>query len=496
MRKYSASLFNFLFNSVNSIVIIFNGIIMVPVYFKYMSLATYGSWLATGNLVAMLGLVESGFATVITQKMSVALSNKDNKKFKKLAAANIYTAVILASILLILGLLLAPFIANWVNAEADIKNSITIAYVISLASAALSILVSLYGAFPQVWQETKTIGIINTVANLISIISLILYLYFGFGVISLALGYLTRSILNFLGQGFWIFLKWRKLGLSIPIFDFIAIVDLLKACFYPFLSRLSSLIMGNSQSFIIAVFITPSLAAVYDITSKIASVACNFVGMVNGSFFGLFSLTFAAKKKEDINNLIKNISTLFVILLYSVLLYAFVFTEPFVKFWVGLDKFGGEVLLLVIVASLLITHLKKYLNNLLYTGGLINESSKLDMMSMIVYLILLLSIIKNTGIYAVPLAILFSGILFIVFYLKMLKKRLFVDIDFFNKLNFRLLISIAPFAIMHYLLKIKITTIEDLVLYFLAFTFLYLFFIYVTNKRVVSELILKLRNGK
>ena len=77
MSKYSASLFNYIFNSINAIVMIVNGIIMVPLYFKFMPVSTYGAWLATGNVVAMLGLIESGFASVITQKMSVAIAEKN-----------------------------------------------------------------------------------------------------------------------------------------------------------------------------------------------------------------------------------------------------------------------------------------------------------------------------------------------------------------------------------------------------------------------------------
>ena len=199
MNKYSASIYNYLFSSINSIVIIINGIIMVPIYFKFMSVSTYGAWLATGNIAAMLGLIESGFASVITQKMSAAIAEKDNNKFLNLAGANIYTAVLMASFLLLLGLSISPFVANWVNAEETIQRAITIAFIISLISAAISLIVSLLGAFPQVWQETKTIGIIRTIVNILGIIALITFLYLGFGVVSLALGYLTRAVLNLLG---------------------------------------------------------------------------------------------------------------------------------------------------------------------------------------------------------------------------------------------------------------------------------------------------------
>ena len=96
MSIYKASIFNYLFNSINSVIVIINGIVMVPIYFHYMSVSTYGAWLATGNVVAMLGLLESGFASVITQKLSTAIAQKDEEKFRKLAGANILTAIFLA----------------------------------------------------------------------------------------------------------------------------------------------------------------------------------------------------------------------------------------------------------------------------------------------------------------------------------------------------------------------------------------------------------------
>ena len=56
MSVYKASIYNYIFNSINAIIVIINGIVMVPIYFHYMSVSTYGAWLATGNVVAMLGL--------------------------------------------------------------------------------------------------------------------------------------------------------------------------------------------------------------------------------------------------------------------------------------------------------------------------------------------------------------------------------------------------------------------------------------------------------
>ncbi|MGL2995223.1 oligosaccharide flippase family protein [Flavobacterium sp. TSSA_36] len=493
MSKYKASIFNYLFNSINAIVMIVNGIIMVPLYFKFMPVSTYGAWLATGNVVGMLGLVESGLSGVITQKMSVALAKKDDRMFFQLAGANLYTALFMSMTLLVLGLSLAPFIADWINADENIKRSITTAYIVSLISAALSLITSLIGAFPQVWQETKTTGIITTVVNIIGVLSLITYLYLGFGVVSLALGYITRAILNLLGQGSWIFIKWRKLNLSKPTYDFDVVKALLKDCFYPFLSRISGVIMGNSQSFILAFFISPTLAAVYDITSKIAFVACNFVSMANGSFFALFSLTYASKNKQEINNLTQKVSLFFLTVLFSALVYSVVFSKSIIYFWVGLDKYGGDLLLASIVISLLITQLKQYFINLLYAGGLINKSAKLDVISMIFYVLLLLVIVKQTQIYAVPIATFISGILFIRLYLSLLKKHLDVDINVILKICYKLFLITAPFVLLHYVVKIDFFQIEVMSIYLALFTLTYVTVLLITNRQFLKQLIIRVK---
>lgn len=496
MGQYKASIYNYLFNSINAIVMIINGIIMVPIYLKFMPMSTYGAWLATGNVVAMMGIVESGFASVITQKMSVAIANNDNKLFFRLAGANIYTALMMASFLFLLGMSITPFVADWINADEQIKQSITAAYIISLASAAISLIVSLLGAFPQVWQETKTIGIIVTIVNIVAIIALIIYLYLGFGVVSLALGYITRALLNLLSQGIWILVKWRNLNLSMPGFNIDDIKELLKACLYPFFSRISNVLVGNSQSFIIAIFINPSLAAIFDITSKIAIVSCNFVNMANGSFFALFSLTFASKNKITINNLVQRISKFFMTVLISALLFTMIFTRPIVHFWVGLDKFGGNFLLGLIVIATLITQLKLYYTNLLYTGGLINKSAKLDVISMLVYMCILLSTIKPFQLFALPIATSVTGIIFVGLYLKLLKENLQVEIKTLIKVTVKSLLITIPFILLHFSFNVNLLDPSRFIIYGILFSILYLIVIGVSNLSTVKLLYLKLSHVK
>lgn len=494
MSTYQASIYNYIFNSINAIIVIVNGIVMVPIYFHYMSVSTYGAWLATGNMVAMLGLLESGFSSVITQKMAAAIGLGDNVKYGKLAGANIVTAVIIAIGILLIGLSISPFITGWINVDASMASEIRLSYIVALLASAVAILVSLFGAFPQVWQDTKAVGIINTCTGLIAIASLVAFLLSGFGVISIAMSYLVRAILNLIFQGAWIIRKWKRESIQKPIYLLSESKLLAKDCIYPFFSKLSGVLMGHSQSFIIAYFMNPALAAVYDLTSKVCSVAYGFVSQTNGSFFALFSLTLSSGDKDRISNIFRNTTQFFSISLAVVGLYSICFTESVINYWVGLDKYGGTCLLILIVVAKIVFQFRVYCNNILYTGGLINISAKLDILCAIVYIGILLAIIKSAQIYAIPLATLAVSLLFVGWYLNLMTKQLALDVKMLLLEFLKSMLVIIPFVIIHYAINPNYNSLSLYIVYFLVFSIVYIFVLYMTNMTFFKSLLSKTRN--
>lgn len=493
MSTYKASIYNYIFNSINAIIVIINGIVMVPIYFHYMSVSTYGAWLATGNVVAMLGLLESGFSSVITQKMSAAISQHDNQRYSLLAGANIITAIFMAATILVVGLAISPFITDWINADIDIQSDIRLAYIVSLVSSSVALMVSLFGAFPQVWQDTKAVGMINTTTGLAAIASLVLFLFLGFGVVSIAFSYLVRALLNLLCQGTWIIQKWQRDDIATPLFSFSESKQLVKDCVYPFLSKISSVLMGNTQSFIIAHFMNPMLAAVYDLTAKVCFVACGFVSQMNGSFFALFSLTLSSGDKSKIEGVFKTTTRFFVLSLALVSLYSICFTEPVINYWVGLDKYGGTWLLIAIVLAKILFQFRSYCNTILYTGGLINRSAKLDILCAVTYVAVLLAIIKPTLVYAIPLATLAVSALFVVWYLMLMKKHLGLNVRMMVQELFFALLCLVPFILIHYLLNLDYRNLPLYIAYFVVFTVAYFVVLYFTNMQFFKQVISKFK---
>ena len=452
--QYKASIYNYIFNSINSVVMIVNGIIMVPLYFHYMSVSTYGAWLASGNLVAMIGLLESGFSGVITQKMATAIGSGNRKEFLTLAGSNILTAGVVAILIFLLGSCLIPFIAKIVNADAEWAADITTAYIISLMSSAIAVLVSLFGAFPQVWQETKQVGLINTVVNVFAITIMVCCLVLGFGVVSLAIGYISRSFSNLLLQGLWILRFWKKHESAKPIFDIKKSISLLKECLYPLLARVSGVLMGQSQSLILAACMNPMLAAVYDITSKILTCAYGFVSMANGSFFALLSIVFGKNDKQELNRVVGNITQYFTICVTTVFVFGVCFSKTIIYYWVGLDKFGGDWLLLAIGISVMINQFKAFFNNLLFTSGNIRRSSIIDIFSLLVYVVALVLLIKLLNVYALPASMLITNALFGGWYLYTLLTNTQIEAGTIYGYVVKNMLATIPFVFVYFLIDL------------------------------------------
>lgn len=252
--------------------------------------------------------------------------------------------------------------------------------------------------------------------------------------------------------------------------------------------------MGNSQSFIIAHFMNPTLAAVYDLTSKVCYVACGFVSQTNGSFFALFSLTLSSGDKEKINSVFRNITRFFVITLSIVGLYSICYTEPFINYWVGIDKYGGTWLLIVIVLAKIFFQFRSYCNNILYAGGMINKSAKLDILCVVVYIGLLLAIIPSAQIYAIPLATLIVSILFIVWYLRLMKLNLSLDVNMLISEFVKSMVVIVPFIILHTVLALDYHNLFIYATYIGLFSVLFMVVLFVTNKTFFSSILSKFRN--
>ena len=64
-------------------VFIFNQLLLVPLYLRLVGIDAYGSWLASGNVVTLLNVLDMGFSLVVTQRLANAFAEGDDTRFAR-----------------------------------------------------------------------------------------------------------------------------------------------------------------------------------------------------------------------------------------------------------------------------------------------------------------------------------------------------------------------------------------------------------------------------
>lgn len=489
--KSKAAIYNYLFSSTGAIFAIVTGIVMVPYYLKYISLSEYGSWLASGNIVAMFGILESGIAGIITQKLAIEFSAKNYRNFGALTFSTIVLGSGIFLIISFAGLFIYKFIPNWVNAPNESASVLSIAVLLSFFSAGFSILFSFCGAFAQAWQETFWSGISNLLSFLISIVIIVLALNYGLGIISIALGYLTRSCLNFLGQLSYIFYKWKKLNLTGLVYSLKTTRKLIIVATFPLLSKISNTVVNNSQSFIIANAISPASAAIFDFTGKIISIVKIFINIFYGSIFGGLAHVFVSNNSEYIKETYLKIYNIFSVILIVGLTISCIFSREIITLWVGESNFGGIYLVLLITISTYFTERKNFAVNLLFASGEFKTTSIADIINSIMYFSFIYLSINYCGILALPISLLLSGVIMVYYYEKkaMAALNMIWSKWLFNSLEI-LLISIVLILIYYWvgLFTNSLVILSGKIIIITGFYFVLLFLFSKTYKSVVFSL--------
>ena len=179
----------------------------------------------------------------------------------------------------------------------------------------------------------------------------------------------------------------------------------------------------------------------------------------------------------------------------TVALYSICFTEPIINYWVGLDKYGGTLLLILIVFSKILSQIRTFFNNILYSGGFINKSAKLDIVWMSVYIILLILTITKLNIYSIPTSLLVSSGLFCLLYSILINKYLKINLINIIFLIAKSILIIIPFIILHFIFSFDYSNLKAYSSYFIIFSVVYLGIIYLTNKPFIKIIVNKIHNN-
>jgi O-antigen/teichoic acid export membrane protein len=366
---------NLVFHYVSIVLTMVSGVVLVPLYLRFIPLDTYGAWLATGNIIAWLTIIDPGLSTVLQQRTCMAYGKGDGAELSSLLTSGVLFSAVIALLVLIIGFALSRFLIGSLNLRAtpDLA-AVEQAFVIAVAGSALMIFSYGLTAFNQGLQSSLGIGLVFTFVMVASLVLTVILLYQGTGLLALPIGLVARGIGLTIGNAGY--LLWRSTREKMRFrFSLQGTATLAKLSFYTFLGRGAGTIATNLDAFILTRHLGPEIAPVFVLTRKAPDMSRMFLERPAVAFMPAISHLLGAGDEERARAVLLRLLRVILWLLGLIAGGFFLLNSDFVFLWVGSEFYAGRVVNLFVVLALIVTVVVNALSNLCFSLGNIKGNS-------------------------------------------------------------------------------------------------------------------------
>jgi O-antigen/teichoic acid export membrane protein len=401
--RRKAALTTFFGTTTNTLIVSIQAVVLIPLYLKVIGPKLYGAWLGTGDILIWLQAIDLGSALMI-QRIGIANGSNDKQKVGEYFTVGTIVLTLMAILVAIISFGLSFILPEMMGIngyEAKLLQNCFLAG--ALAAAVRMVSNAAYGLSLGI-QET---GLMNAtkVISAISGLGVSLWLVLsGWGLWSIALGLVARSLVFFIGGVVFVATCIKKKTLMLskvskPVFREFVLISPMMA-----LGNFGYALMNQSEAALAAIFIGPEIATILTITRKAIDVASAIVDAIASSSFGSFAHLLGSSEVYRILKVHAEIISLrFSVSVVLGAAYMAV-NGSLVTLWVGSTQYGG-VFLTILIALRFIFVGNTYLMNYLYraSGGILRGSLALLFESLI-RIPLMIGLIFWLGILGLPIA--------------------------------------------------------------------------------------------
>jgi O-antigen/teichoic acid export membrane protein len=481
-----ATLWNIFFHYYAFIFAIIWGIIMVPLYLKHISLEIYGGWLASGNIISWLTIIDPGLSDVLRQKVALAYGAKNKNKLQQLFWSGITFSAIIAIVALIIGISVSFFVFDFIN----IKNQGIIEILSKnfiLATIGSSLMIFSYGlvSYNQGLLSSKGIGMIHMFSTLLSLITNIYLINVGYGIYAITISQILCALVIILGNIGYLILRFIKESISFS-WSLSELIPLMKLSSYNILGKLGNIIANQTDILLVTRFLGPEISPVINLTKKGPELSRMFVERPAIAMQPAITHAWGSGEKEKISFFISRLFKIMIWMIGLLFIGFVVLNKSFVSLWVGSKLYTGDTINFLLCLSLIFSILISINSNFLFALGNIKKTSQINFFQSILTIFCLFLGIKYFGLLGLVLGQSIAMLLFSVWYFpyktfQCIKFSKYELTNMRNELIFVMGISGLIFLLFH-----RIQVINDW--YLFSYTVLLIIIIYVLLLYSVSKL--------
>jgi O-antigen/teichoic acid export membrane protein len=404
------------------------GIFLVPLYLKYISVETYGAWLATGNILLWITIIDPGISLVLQQKISYSYGKNDIETIVDIIASGLFITFFITIIIFILGYVLSFYIVDLLNNHSKIDfTQLRSAFLLALVGSCLMIFSYSITSINQGLQSSIGIGLVYAITNIFSILISALMLKRNYGVISLAILPFINGIGLTIGNIFYLLwrLKIEKIKVNFVMSKIFILINLIS---FSFIGKVGSVISNNLDLFLVSQQLGPQSAAVLNLSRKGPEMSRTFIERPIIAFIpaisNMRSSTEIVKQKNIIIRLLK-----IILIIFGLIAVEFInFNDNFVNLWVGNNFFAGNLISFFICLNIILLSFSSNISNLCFALGEIRNTNLISFIQSIISLILLYVFINYFGLLGAVIAPIIGNLMLPIWYFpKLLIKQLSIN---------------------------------------------------------------------
>jgi O-antigen/teichoic acid export membrane protein len=384
------------------LLVIAQGILLTPLYLSFLSPALYGGWLATGNIVAWIGLVDPGVSRIMQQRVAYTLGRRDMDGLR----AALGTGLMLGSMLSLLPLMALPFsgvIVGTLSLSTEDHHAATHAFRLSIVGLCLMIAGYQPAAANVAIQRGFLAGMSYTIGGVLGIATSISLLLAGFGLASLPLGMIVRSIVMLVGN-VGSLLVWRRQHLSKPmVVHKKELSQYARLSMLTFLERLGSALLTHSDAYLTAKLVSPEQATVYSLTGRAFDPARMAAERVAPAFLPSLAHLAGEGRRERLYEIANRLFDVlaFVISVGAAAVVALNFA--FVPLWVGPDFFGGQSVTMWLACFVVMNVILSSLAEIVFAAGGVGQVEVMRAIEGVVRVATQLVMLQWLGVIGIPI---------------------------------------------------------------------------------------------
>ena len=375
VSRKKATIWNLVFSYSTVVYGILSGLLMIPLYLRFIPLELYGAWLASGNILHWVLVVDPGLSTVIMQRVGKSYGSGNRQAVGAYVLSGLLLTALIALLALLVGFVITPKIPSWVNLlDLNLAQKLQANFIIGLIAGAIILFAYSVGVVNLGLQRSFAHGIVVLSSNLLTIATTLCLLFAGYQLFAISIGLLVRAIVFSLGgAGYMLWrLKREKISLN---YETATLRELLGLLSFTSLGKLGGMLSKNMDAFMIARFLGPEKVPVYLLSRRGMEVAITLLGRTGNAIGPGLSHLSGESNLEKIRTIINRLLRLNVWVLGLAFGGFLAFNQGFVEVWVGEDLFVGSTVSILFCLFMVLTLLMSLLQTLCVSLGDIKRNA-------------------------------------------------------------------------------------------------------------------------